>query len=241
MNTYTSRSLQVMAIVPAAGIGSRMKTDCPKQYFSIRGKTILEYAVKPLLSHPCIEQIIIVIHPKDHFFQSTPLARHPKIRVAFGGKERANSVLAGLKYFGYINVHSKWILVHDAVRPCISDEDIEHLLSIAQHTEVGGILATPVRDTIKIAQADMTISFTPERAKLWHALTPQLFPFVLLKDCLSCALAEKKLVTDEASVLECYGYHPLLIQGRSDNIKITYPEDLKLAEFYLNEKDDESS
>lgn len=231
MNIFTT-SPQVMAVLPAAGIGSRVQADCPKQYLSIRGKTILEYAVEPLLHHPCIQQIMIVIHHRDHFFQSLPLALHPKIRVTFGGKERADSVMAGLQHLD----QPEWILVHDAVRPCVQDEDIAFLLSVTQHSKIGAILATPVRDTIKIAQADtLTIASTPDRAKLWHAMTPQLFPFRLLKDCLSRALAEKKSITDEASALECYGYHPELIRGRSDNIKITYPEDVKLAEFYLTQ------
>ncbi|WP_199063641.1 2-C-methyl-D-erythritol 4-phosphate cytidylyltransferase, partial [Serratia sp. ASV30] len=142
------------------------------------------------------------------------------------------SVLAGLQLAG--NAH--WVLVHDAARPCLHPDDLERLLAITAHSKVGGILAAPVRDTMKRAQVGQSIiSHTVERQDLWHALTPQLFPLELLKLCLQRALDEGATVTDEASALEHCGYHPLLVAGRADNIKVTRPEDLALAAFYLTQ------
>ncbi|MNH31742.1 2-C-methyl-D-erythritol 4-phosphate cytidylyltransferase [compost metagenome] len=143
--------------------------------------------------------------------------------------------MAGLQLAG----EAEWVLVHDAARPCLHAEDLDRLLAITEHSKVGGILAAPVRDTMKRGEPGQeTISHTVERQDLWHALTPQLFPLQLLKLCLQRALDEGAAVTDEASALEHCGYHPQLIAGRSDNIKVTRPEDLALAAFYLTQLDD---
>ncbi|WON76258.1 2-C-methyl-D-erythritol 4-phosphate cytidylyltransferase [Serratia sp. UGAL515B_01] len=223
---------QVIAVLPAAGIGSRMQADCPKQYLTIGHQTILEYAIHALLRHPRITQAIVAISPEDHHFQSLPIAQDPRVTVTVGGNQRAHSVMAGLKLAG----NAEWVLVHDAARPCLHADDLERLLAITDHSVVGGILAAPVRDTMKRSEAcQSAISHTVERQDLWHALTPQLFPLALLKCCLQRALDEGATVTDEASALEHCGYHPLLVAGRSDNIKVTRPEDLKLAAFYLTQ------
>ncbi|OWF74386.1 2-C-methyl-D-erythritol 4-phosphate cytidylyltransferase [Yersinia frederiksenii] len=219
-----------MAVLPAAGIGSRMQADCPKQYLTAGGKTIIEHAISSLLDHPQIQQIIVVIHPQDTQFSTLPIAQDSRIRVVHGGEQRADSVMAGLQAAG----QAGWVLVHDAARPCLHRDDLDQLLSIMRHSKVGGILAAPVRDTMKRSEAGVqAIAHTVDRQALWHALTPQLFPLELLKLCLSRALQEGAVVTDEASALEHCGYHPLLVSGRSDNIKVTRPEDLALAEFYL--------
>lgn len=230
---------EVIAVLPAAGIGKRMQTDCPKQYLTIGQKTILEYAVDSLLHHPRIKQIIVVIDLQDDRFQSLALAHHAKIQVVYGGEQRADSVMAGLQQAEqYIN-QSSWVLIHDAARPCLHPEDLDKLLEVTEHSKIGGILATPVRDTMKRGGVSTAvINQTLERQQLWHALTPQIFPFALLKDCLSGGIEKGIEITDEASALEYYGYQPLLIKGRSDNIKITYPEDLALAEFYLTRRND---
>lgn len=230
---------EVIAVLPAAGIGKRMQTDCPKQYLTIGKKTILEYAIDTLLYHPRIKLIIVVINSQDDRFQSLAIAHHTKIQVVYGGEQRADSVMAGLQQAEqYIN-QSSWVLVHDAARPCLHPDDLDKLLAVIERSEMGGILAMPVRDTMKRAEASpAVINQTLERQQLWHALTPQIFPFALLKDCLSAGIEKGVEITDEASALEYYGYQPLLIKGRSDNIKITYPEDLALAEFYLTRRND---
>ncbi|ATM84691.1 MULTISPECIES: 2-C-methyl-D-erythritol 4-phosphate cytidylyltransferase [Yersinia] len=230
MSNFAVSLPEVIAVLPAAGIGSRMQADCPKQYLTAGGKTIIEHAISSLLDHPQIQQIIVVIHPQDTQFSTLPIAQDSRIRVVHGGEQRADSVMAGLQAAG----QAGWVLVHDAARPCLHRDDLDQLLSIMRHSKVGGILAAPVRDTMKRSEAGVqAIAHTVDRQALWHALTPQLFPLELLKLCLSRALQEGAVVTDEASALEHCGYHPLLVSGRSDNIKVTRPEDLALAEFYL--------
>ena len=220
----------VCAVVPAAGFGRRMQTECPKQYLSIGDKTILEHAVAALLAHPRVTRVIIAISPGDARFAQLPLAAHPQITVVDGGAERADSVLAGIQAAG----DAQWVLVHDAARPCLHQDDLARLLALSETSKVGGILAAPVRDTMKRAEpGKRAIAHTVDRVDLWHALTPQFFPRELLHDCLTRALKEGATITDEASALEYCGFHPELVEGRADNIKVTRPEDLQLAEFYL--------
>ena len=174
--------------------------------------------------------VVIAISPGDSRFAQLPLANHPRITVVDGGEERADSVLAGLKAAG----DAQWVLVHDAARPCLHQDDLARLLALSETSRTGGILAAPVRDTMKRAEPGKNaIAHTVDRNGLWHALTPQFFPRELLHDCLTRALNEGATITDEASALEYCGFHPQLVEGRADNIKVTRPEDLALAEFYL--------
>lgn len=220
----------VCAVVPAAGVGRRMQTECPKQYLSMGDKTILEHSVAALLAHPRVTRVVIAISPGDARFAALSLANHPHITVVDGGTERADSVLAGIRAAG----EAPWVLVHDAARPCLHQDDLARLLALSDTSPIGGILAAPVRDTMKRAEPGArAIAHTVERVDLWHALTPQFFPRELLHDCLTRALNEGATITDEASALEYCGYHPVIVEGRADNIKITRPEDLQLAEFYL--------
>ncbi|WP_252145747.1 2-C-methyl-D-erythritol 4-phosphate cytidylyltransferase [Yokenella regensburgei] len=220
----------VCAVVPAAGFGRRMQTECPKQYLSIGNKTILEHAVAALLAHPRVQRVVIAVSAGDARFQALPLSLHPQVTVVEGGNERADSVLAGLKAAG----DAEWVLVHDAARPCLHQDDLERLLKLSETSRVGGILAAPVRDTMKRGEpGKAAIAHTVDRNDLWHALTPQFFPRELLIDCLTRALDEGATITDEASALEYCGFHPEMVAGRADNIKVTRPEDLALAEFYL--------
>lgn len=223
-------SRDVIAVVPAAGIGSRMQTECPKQYLHIGNKTILEHAVASLLAHPRVSHVVIAISTTDTWFTALPLAADPRITVVNGGGQRADSVLAGLQAAG----KAEWVLVHDAARPCLHQDDLARLLAITETSKVGGILAAPVRDTMKRGEPGKPlVAHTVEREDLWHALTPQLFPLELLRSCLLRALNEGATITDEASALEYCDFHPELISARADNIKVTRPEDLRLAEFYL--------
>lgn len=220
----------VCAVVPAAGFGRRMQTECPKQYLSIGNKTILEHTVAALLANARVGRVVIAVSPGDRRFPQLPLAQHPRITVVDGGAERADSVLAGLAAAG----QAEWVLVHDAARPCLHQDDLARLLALSETSRVGGILAAPVSDTMKRAEPGLSqIAHTVERQHLWHALTPQFFPRELLHDCLTRALNAGATITDEASALEYCGFHPQLVAGRADNIKVTRPEDLALAEFYL--------
>lgn len=220
-----------VAILPAAGIGKRMNSVLPKQYYTIGKKTLIEYSVHVLLSQTYIRHCIVVINNNDRWFHRLSIATNPKISVAIGGRTRAESVMAGLQYVE----NSKWVVVHDAVRPCLRKEDLLRLFEITKFSKVGGILAIPVFNTVKRSYAHKKlIHYTINRNNLWYALTPQLFNVDLLKCCLKKALKNKITVTDEASAIEYCGYTAVLVKGRSDNIKVTYYDDLGLASFYLS-------
>ncbi|AIN47122.1 2-C-methyl-D-erythritol 4-phosphate cytidylyltransferase [Candidatus Palibaumannia cicadellinicola] len=222
----------VVAILPAAGIGRRMQKPFPKQYLTIGEKTMLELAIYALLRQPCIRQVIVAISPDDYWFYQLPVASEERVMVVTGGNKRADSVMVALHHVK----RASWVLVHDAARPCLHQDDLLCLLTVTARSTVGGILATPVRDTMKRAcNSTETIDYTVDRTDLWHALTPQLFMLELLKSCLSRALKEGATLTDESSALEYCGYQPLLVPGRADNIKVTWPEDLLLASFYLSQ------
>ncbi|AWL11029.1 2-C-methyl-D-erythritol 4-phosphate cytidylyltransferase [Saliniradius amylolyticus] len=216
------------AIVPAAGIGSRMGQSIPKQYLSLGDQCILAHTLDALLAHPAITQIVVALNPQDADFATLPQSHDPRVVTTTGGAERADSVLAGLQL-----VSQDWVLVHDAARPCLTRHDLDKLMTHAQQNEQGAILATPVRDTMKRANEQQQILHTEERQHLWHALTPQLFPRQALLQALQEAQGP---ITDEASAMEQTGYPVKLIQGCASNIKVTQAEDLALAEFYLRQQ-----
>lgn len=218
---------KIFAVIPASGIGSRMQADKPKQYLTLKGKTILEHTVSLFLDHPQITNVIVAVAKDDPFYAEITLLKSPKIQIVFGGETRAASVFNALNA---IEDENAWALVHDAARPCLKRSDLDKLLQIED--ERGGILATPAIDTMKRASGTQ-ILHTEDRSTLWHALTPQFFPAKKLKTALETAFSKRQIVTDEASAMELSGYQPQLVAGRSDNIKITRPEDLALAEFYL--------
>lgn len=225
------------AIVPAAGIGQRMGANRPKQYLQIGAKSILEWTLERLISHPLINHIVLPVNPDDQYIQSLPCYGAPWLTVITGGKERADSVLAGLQALSNEPENKdEWVLVHDAARPCVTHDDISKLLALADKGLEGGILACPVRDTMKRAQPSLShqVLHSESREHLWHALTPQFFPRQQLESALALALSEGANITDEASAIERQNGVVHLIEGLSSNIKVTRPEDLALAEFYLN-------
>ncbi len=225
---------QIIAILPAAGIGSRMRADKPKQYLKILDKTILEHTLTVMLTHSAVTQIILAVNRDDPYIANIALIGHPKIQTVIGGETRAESVFNGLKV---IDEKNAWVLVHDAARPCLTHSDIDKLLAV--NDEQGAVLAIPVTDTIKRATADQRILQTEDRTQLWQAQTPQFFRANLLKHALMQAFRQKVNVTDEASAMELAGFRPHLVVGRSDNLKVTRPEDLALAEFYLSKRKEE--
>ena len=231
-----SNLLQYTVVVPAAGVGKRMQADRPKQYLSLAGKTVLEHTLHRLISHPQVERIVLALHPQDPYFADLSCSTESWLTRVAGGQERADSVLAGLNAINDCD----WVLVHDAARPCITHADLDKLISLAQRGSSGGILATPVRDTMKRATEHHPeqVSHTESRNHLWHALTPQFFPLQQLRKALSRALAQGVEITDEASAIEWQGGKVNLITGSASNIKITHPDDLALAEFYLRQGQD---
>ena len=218
------------AIVPAAGIGSRMGADCPKQYLTLAGKTILEHTLGCLLSHPAIARVIVALAPHDEWFEQLAVAADPRILRVEGGIERAYSVLNALHV-----AQGKWVLVHDAARPCLCHGDLDKLIATAMACD-GAILGSRVRDTMKRTDEAGNIVATVEREQLWHALTPQMFPTGTLKRALEEGLALGALITDEASAMERAGFTVKMVEGRADNIKVTRPEDLSLAELFLQQQ-----
>lgn len=220
-------SRKVIAIIPASGVGSRMNAPLPKQYLRLQDKTILEHTLAPFIAHPMIQQVIVAVAKEDPFYPQLEILKHPKIQIVFGGETRAHSVLNALLTAD----ENSWALVHDAARPCLKRSDLDKILQIED--EQGAILAIPAVDTIKRTFDGKQIEHTEDRSTLWLALTPQFFPTVPLKSAIQSAFAKGQTITDEASAMELAGYRPHLVAGRSDNLKITRPEDLALAEFYL--------
>ncbi len=229
MNKYT-------AIIPAAGIGARMQTSTPKQYVSINGKTMLEHTVNVFLNEPMIDQVIVVIHPEDKHFKSLHISSSPKLHTVIGGEERADSVLAGVA-FADSELQSEWVLVHDAARPGLSNEALQRLIYELSNSS-GGILATKCVDTVK-QSSDETIDKTLNRQKIWLAQTPQMFRTSILLQALSDAKRNKLTITDEASAVEMQGIDVKLVEGEKSNFKVTTPEDLMLAEYYLSKEEKE--
>ena len=205
-----------------------MQADCPKQYLSLAGKTLIQHTVERLLTHPAISTGVVVISADDSYFAQTGLSVHDDVQVVTGGPTRATSVQAGLAA-----VTTQWVMVHDAARPCVTHSDIDALIERAQSHQDGALLAAPVRDTMKRANVHGQVAHTVEREALWHALTPQMFLTQTLKRALEEAGDQ---VTDEASAIEASGGHPILVPASASNIKVTHPEDQWLAAFYLSQQ-----
>ena len=221
------------AVIPAGGIGRRMGADRPKQYLELLDRTVLEHSVLPFCEHPLIKGTVVVVADGDEFWPALAPARHPRVVTAPGGRERCHSVLNGLNRLAGLAADSDWVLVHDAARPCVTITDIDSLIDGLRDHPVGGILALPVRDTVKQAGQQYEIEATLDRERLWRALTPQMFRLGVLREALAATMADNLLVTDEAQALEHRGHQPLIVPGRVHNIKVSLPEDLALAEHYL--------
>ena len=215
-------------VIPAAGIGSRMRADRPKQYLQLAGRTILEHTLDCFLDHPRLKGLVLSLAADDPFWPALPCATDPRIQRVEGGAERADSVLAGLLRLVELGAQEgDWVLVHDAARPNLARSDLDRLLAELADDPVGGLLAVPARDTLKRIGADGRVAETVDRSLIWQAYTPQMFRFAALHRALADALVAGVAVTDEASALEWAGQAPKLVEGRADNLKITRPEDLE--------------
>jgi len=242
----TDDSLNYWAVVPAAGVGKRMGSDIPKQYLELHNKAVIEHSCQRLLDHEKITGIVVALGRDDEYWADIKLqTTKPVIRVD-GGEERCHSVLNALNELlsccddDSVDVQAHdWVLVHDAARPCLRSSDIDLLIEQLNTHAVGGILALPVRDTMKRQLADQSIDQTVDRDGLWHALTPQMFTLEMLQQAMTDAIESGFMITDESSAIEHMGLNPLLVEGHEDNIKITRKPDLKLAEMYLRAQSDE--
>lgn len=215
-------------VIPAAGVGSRMRADRPKQYLRLGGQTILEHTLDCFLDHPQLRTLVVCVAEDDPYWPDLKCARDARVHRAAGGLERADSVLSGLLKLSELGADDvDWVLVHDAARPNLVLEDLNRLLMSLADDPVGGLLAVPARDTLKRAGPDGRVQETVDRSVIWQAFTPQMFRLGSLRAALADALVSGVAVTDEASALEWAGHYPRLVEGRADNLKITRPEDLQ--------------
>ena len=229
MKTVVKAAPAFWVVIPAAGVGARMQADRPKQYLSLAGRSILEHTLDCFLDHPGLKGLVVCLAATDPYWPELACATDPRIQRADGGRERADSVLSGLRALAGLGAKDQdWVLVHDAARPNLAREDLQRLLEALADDPVGGLLALPARDTLKRAQPDGRVLETVDRSHVWQAFTPQMFRFGTLQQALSSALKEGATITDEASAIELSGLAPRLIEGRADNLKVTRPEDLQL-------------
>ena len=221
---------KLTVVIPAAGIGKRVGATIPKQYLQLLDKTIIEHSLSPFLAHPEISTVIVSLAENDQWFNNLVIAKHPKLKTVIGGAQRVDSVLSALNIIDEEN----YVLVHDAARPCITVADINKLIAEVKRKKQGAILACRVRDTMKRSDDNNKITTSVDRNNLWHALTPQMFINKQLIDAINHSSQPEKM-TDEASALEMSGLPVTIVEGRSDNLKVTREEDLKLAAFYLTQ------
>jgi len=227
------KKASLYAVVPAAGIGTRMGADRPKQYLMLQGKTILEHTLEQLLQFSSIKKVVLPVSKNDNFLAKLSIAGHENIVQCDGGKERYHSVLNGLK--ALLNIGAQphdWVMVHDVARPCIRQQDLENLYGNV--SDQGVILGVQVRDTMKRTDDHGQVLSTVSRENLWHALTPQLAPLGVLLNAIEKAVNDGVSVTDEASALEYSGHSPKMLAGHPSNIKVTHPDDLQLADAFLS-------
>ncbi len=229
---YNSRMPEFHALVPAAGSGSRMGADLPKQYLPLNGRPMIHHALTALCACADIATVFVVLAPEDKQFHTYDWSEFgDKLQPLFcGGATRSESVTNGLLVSELDT--DDWVLVHDAARPCLTLALVEKLIKDLRDDEVGGILAVPVADTLKRSNMSHRIAHTEDRTGLWQAQTPQMFRAGLMLQ----ALQSMQQVTDEASAVEALGLHPRLVAGETSNFKVTYPQDFKLAELLLREK-----
>lgn len=224
-----------VALIPAAGAGTRVAGAFPKQYAALAGKPMLWHAVAAVCRAP-VETVFIVLAPGDTGFKSCDWSAFAgKLEPLYcGGETRRDSVYNGLVAAMAAVQQDDWVLVHDAARPCLPAADLERLLEECRDDQIGGILAMPVAETVKRAGKDeagaQRVVATEDRAQLWLAQTPQMFRAGLLAEALAKASPS---VTDEAGAVEAMGLRPRLVLGSRENLKVTYVEDLGIAEAIL--------
>ena len=224
---------RVHALIPAAGQSVRFGGTTVKQYTHLLGQPVMAHSIQAVLKHPAVTRITVALAPDDGIYDELIRPLFPEVNTVVGGESRAHTVMNGLRYIMEIDPGSEWVLVHDAVRPCLSYTSLCSLMELGLASMGGAILAVPVTDTLKIADDHGYIEETADRSRYWSAQTPQLFRIHQLAANLESALSRGDLPTDESAVMEAAGARPLLVQGASTNIKITGPEDMALAEFIL--------
>ena len=228
--------MTIWAVLPAAGVGRRVGSSTPKQYLDVGATPLILHSLRRLSAVSAIEKIIVVVHPDDCYwsqlYSSIEAEFEDRIESVIGGDERYQSVLNGLLSLATKAKSDDWVLVHDAVRPCIRKEDINKLIEEVADDKVGGILANRIVDTVKQINNGGLVS-TIDRQKLYIAQTPQMFRYAILKDSIEKAIESNMHITDESEALESLNYSIRIVEGSSSNIKITTQEDIHLANYFL--------
>jgi 2-C-methyl-D-erythritol 4-phosphate cytidylyltransferase len=235
MQAFRRLMSRYLAVIPAAGTGSRIGGTVPKQYLAVGDRPLLYYAIARLFTHPIIDRVCVILASDDRRFETydwKPFA--DKLEPLYlGADSRAATVLNALERISGQANADDWILVHDAARPCLSARMLDRLVDEVGDDRSGGLLAVPVADTLKRADADGRSIRTESRTGLWQAQTPQMFRYdLLLRALRSCDLGQ---ATDEAAAVEALGLKPKLVQSDATNLKVTHARDLALAELILNE------
>lgn len=219
-------------VVPAAGRGVRFGADLPKQYVPLAGKPLLSWTLQRLADSPLIAGLMVVLAADDAYWPELDALGGKPVLTAVGATQRSGSVLAGLRALPESVGPLSFVLVHDAARPCVAIDDIERLIDTAGAAG-GGLLAAPLRDTLKLGDRNARVVATEPREARWRALTPQMFRREELTRALAQAELDGIAVTDDAMAMEHAGHHPLLVEGAESNIKVTTAADLALAEYLL--------
>ncbi|AIL33187.1 2-C-methyl-D-erythritol 4-phosphate cytidylyltransferase [Basilea psittacipulmonis] len=225
--------MEIHAILPAAGVGSRLGASLPKQYLMIDGKPLIWYSIQALLADKRITFVHIGLSPQDKEFERLVDIQDARVKWYYcGGQTRAETVLNTIKTSGA----KDWVLVHDAARPGLTMNGLARLIDMCLSQQKGGILAMPVSDTVKYGIEDengcLHIDHTQSRSSLYLAQTPQMFPVSELLNALETV--DLSSVTDEASAVELKGGHPLLVRGDWQNLKVTWPADLEIVSKFLS-------
>jgi 2-C-methyl-D-erythritol 4-phosphate cytidylyltransferase len=210
-----------------------MDADLPKQYLPLAGATMMEHSLRALLACSRLTAVVVALHEQDTRAVGLPLLKDPRVQRVVGGEQRSDSVLAALAELMHQASPGDWVLVHDAARPCLQAADLARLIERVTGTGIGGILAEPIVDTVKQAGAEGLVLQTLDRTGLWRAQTPQMFRLGELHEALAQASRLGLAITDEASAMEQAGHPVQLVPGSSRNLKVTLPEDLQLAAWYL--------
>ena len=226
----------IWAIIPAAGVGRRMARSQPKQYLKLKGKTIIEHSLRQISRCSAVSGIVVGIAEDDDYWDKFEIKNKKLLGVYKGGTQRIHTVLNGLDFLSEWAGEDDWVMVHDAVRPCVCVEDVNKLVKQAMQSNRSAILASPVIETVKKINSDDEIETTLNREHLMLAMTPQLFPIKLLQQALRCAIDKAILSTDESAAVELLGLQPLAITGQRSNIKITTAEDLQIADLFLTDQ-----
>lgn len=223
----------VWCVVPAAGRGTRVGGDCPKQYLMLSGRPLIEHTLDRLLTHPKVAGLMVVLGRTDMHWPGICQCNGKPVLTTTGGTQRSDSVLAGIEALPASVGADDFVLVHDAARPCVRLADISRLIDQGSVAD-GGLLGAPLRDTLKLADEHFRSALTEPRDRRWRAFTPQMFRRAQLAIALERAARDGVNVSDEAMAMERAGFAPLLVEGAEDNIKVTTAADFALAEFLLS-------